>query len=107
MFINELKLNHVGVVVATNDFELTAASKNCEIIEDQIQGVRVFFELNTVLQTLVEYIAQVGRVANAAIGYHHCCYNIIDQQQLDCLHNMMKETKTGFRFNLPRDVCCT
>ena len=97
MFINELELNHIGVVVPINDFELTAASKNCEIIEDQIQGVRVFFELNTVLQTQVEYIAQEGRVANAAIGYHHCCYNIIDQQQLDCLHNMMKETKTGFR----------
>lgn len=110
MFINELKLNHIGVVVAKNDFELTAASKNCEVIEDQIQGVRVFFELNKVFQTQVEYIAQEGRVANAAIGYHHCCYNVNDQQQLDRLHNMMKDNKTGFRLTFPeksaaRDYC--
>lgn len=101
MFIDELELNHIGVVVAKNDFELVAASKNCEVIEDQIQGVRVFFELNTVLQTQVEYIAQEGRVANAAIGYNHCCYNIKDLQQLDRLHNTMKDAKTGFRLTFP------
>ena len=60
-----------------------------------------FFELNKVFQTQFEYIAQEGRVANAAIGYNHCCYNIKDQQQLDRLHNMMKDTKTGFRLTFP------
>ena len=85
MFIDQLELNHIGVVVAKDDFERIARSKNCDLIEDKIQGVRVFFELNTVLQTQFEYIAQEGRVANAAIGYNHCCYNLKDQQQLDRL----------------------
>ncbi|MGC6497180.1 MAG: hypothetical protein ACON4I_04655 [Candidatus Puniceispirillaceae bacterium] len=101
MFFNQLELNHIGVIVAKDDFERIATSKNCELIEDKIQGVRVFFELNTILQAQIEYIAQEGRVANAAIGYNHSCYNIKDQQHLDRLHNMMKDTKTGFRLTFP------
>ena len=101
MFIDQLELNHIGVVVAKDDFERIATSKNCELIEDKIQGVRVFFELDKVFQTQIEYIAQEGRVANAAIGYNHCCYNIKDQQQLDRLHTMMKDNKTGFRLTFP------
>ena len=45
MFIDQLELNHIGVVVAKDDFERIATSKNCELIEDKIQESG-FFELD-------------------------------------------------------------
>ena len=67
MFIDQLELNHIGVVVAAKmilselQHQKTASLLK---IKSRSQG---FFELNTVLQTQFEYIAQEGRVANAAL----------------------------------------
>ena len=101
MFFEELELNHIGVIVPKNDFESLAKSKNCPIIVDKTQGVRVFFERDTLLQTQIEFIAKEGRVGNAAIGYNHCCYDIKSEKDLEVLHNLMKNNKTGFRLTFP------
>ena len=100
MFIDQLELNHIGVVVAKDDFERIATSKNCELIEDKIQGVRVFLNWTKCFK----------RKLNILLRRPRCkCCNWLQplllqhkgSQQLDRLHTMMKDNKTGFRLTFP------
>jgi hypothetical protein len=98
---NDLKVNHVGIVVNRDAMSSIEKNSGNVFIEDKIQGVWVCFVWDDSLKLYKEYITREGRVKNAKIGFNHVCYDINSQTEMDTLHNILIKNRLGIRLTLP------
>jgi len=99
--LNDLQVNHIGIVVNRDAMTSIEKDSGNKFIEDKIQGVWVCFVWDESLKLFKEYITKEGRVKNAKIGFNHICYDINSQTEMDALHNMLLKKRIGIRLTLP------
>ena len=99
--INDLEINHLGVVVDCDEINEIENRAGVPFIKDDLQGVSVCFVKDDRLNILVEYFTREGRAANYKLGFNHICYNVESQKVMDDIHNDMLTKKTGIRLTLP------
>ena len=98
---NDLKVNHIGIVVSRSIMHSIEKESGNLFIEDKIQGVWVCFVWDDSLKLYKEYITKEGRVKNAQVGFNHICYDIDTQDEMKKLHNILLKNRIGIRLTLP------
>lgn len=100
-FFEDLKLNHIGIIIPVDKKkEIEAKSKEL-FIEDNIQEVSVCFVWDKTLNLYKEYITQEGRARNYRLGYNHICYDIASKDEMNILHKNIVKSRSGVRLTLP------
>jgi hypothetical protein len=95
--IETLEKHHVGIIVKPDDVSEIEKAHSCKFSSDCIQGTRVCMISQPYFQIPVEFIVKEGRASNYDLGFHHICYQVADQQELENFRDFIKEKKIGFR----------
>ena len=99
--LNDLKINHIGIIVPVESKSRIEAESGEIFLEDEIQGVSVCFVWDEYLKTYKEYITQEGRASKYELGYNHICYDVDNQEAMSMLHTYFLKNKNGIRLTLP------
>ena len=99
--INELNVNHIGIVIPLNMKEKIEDLSQETFIEDKIQGVSVCFVWDEDMKIYREYITQEGRAGDYSLGYNHICYDVESSERMSELHKIILKSKLGVRLTLP------
>ncbi len=100
-FLNDLKVNHIGIIIPVESKSRIEAESGKIFLEDEIQGVSVCFVWDEYLKTFKEYITQEGRASKYELGYNHICYDVDNQETMSMLHAYFLKNKNGIRLTLP------
>lgn len=99
--IDDLKLNHIGIVVPISMKDQIEVESGELFLEDKIQGVSVCFVWDESLKLYKEYITKEGRAKNYSIGYNHICYDVDSLDKMNELHKNILKSRMGVRLTLP------
>ena len=93
--INELNVNHIGIVIPVDMKEKIEGISQETFIEDKIQGVSVCFVWDEDMKIYREYITQEGRAKDYSLGYNHICYDVESSEKMNQLHKHILKSKLG------------
>ena len=109
IMIKTLEKHHVGIIVEPDDVKNIETAFAGEFVFDSNQGTRVCMTFQPYFQIPVEFIVKEGRASNYDLGFHHVCYQVKDDQELENLSKFIKENRMGFRLTKleesPLDKC--